>query len=128
MIKLTEGQLERLIWWYGRTVLFISRSVGSDDEYFFDNGLIEPMYVRIRFGALVGGYVLTSKAKRVVRRRASLRLVCDLLSRVNETMNASDLYEIVTHIPFDELPQLLACENEYIQMLAARRVRKAEVL
>lgn len=131
-IRLTEDQLELLIRWYGRTTYRVSTIKNwlqcpyLDERYFHDNGLIECAYDMIGSTTLTKGYILTTKAKEIVKRREPLRLVIELMSRVNKSLPSRDLADIVRRIPFRELPQLLACDDTYIQELAVRRLRKRE--
>lgn len=132
MIELSEGQLEILICVYDRTLysnhiraLCLDRlELDSDWDILLDNGFIEMVFDMIGGEALSKGFVLTRKAKKIVERRAGLRLVCELLSRVDRTMPTDSLRDIVAHIPFKELPQLLSCDDEYIRELAVARMRK----
>lgn len=71
--------------------------------------------------------VLSERAKRLVRRRAGLRLVSELLlSCIGPSVSTSDVRKIVHQIPFRALPLLLTCGDGFIQELAARRTRKRE--
>lgn len=131
-IRLTENQFETLIRWYGRAVYKVSTIKDRpecsylDEQYFYDNGLIEPVFTMVGGSTLTKGNILTTKAKEIVRRRAPLRLVIELMSRVNKSLPTRELADIVRRIPFSELPQLLACDDTYIQELAVKRLRKRE--
>jgi len=70
--------------------------------------------------------VLSEAARELVRRRAGLRLVNELLSRAHPPFSAPDLGKIVARVPFHALPLLLACGDSSIRDLAARRTRKRE--
>lgn len=131
-MRLTENQLETLIRWYGRTVYKVSTIKDRlecsylDEQYFYDNGLIEPVFTMVGGSTLTKGNILTTKAKEIVKRREPLRLAIELISRVNRSRSMGDLADIVRRIPFGELPQLLTCDDTYIQELAVRRLRKRE--
>lgn len=125
--KLTEERLECLIRWYDMTVFTAANWLRHRDDlqYFHENDLIKPIYER-GSNSHAKGFVLTVKAEELVRRRAGLRLVNELLSRVNRTMSMADLERIISRVRFRELPVLLACGDSLIRDLAARRMRKRE--
>lgn len=131
-LRLTEDQFELLIQWYDRTTYGVNtikdwlKCPYLDKQYFYDNGLIECVYDMIGSTTLTKGYILTTKAKEIVKRREPLRLVLELMSRVNKSLPTRDLADIVRRIPFRKLPELLACDDTYIQELAVRRLRKRE--
>lgn len=133
-MELNERQLEFLIHFYGRTLysnhiraLCLDRlELDSDWDILLDNGFIKMVFDMIGGEALSKGFVLTRKAKEIVKRRAGLRLVCELLSRVNSTLPSDDLRDIVATIPFKKLPQLLSCDDEYIRELAVARLKERQ--
>ncbi len=125
---LTEDQLDVLILWYDNTVYTI------DDhpylQYFHDNGLIEVVFEMVGTATLTKGYILSKKAREIVKRREPLRLVIDLMSRVDRgrSLPTGDLADIVRLIPFAQLPEIIACDDDYIRELAARKLRKRRFL
>lgn len=122
-MMLTEDQLDVLIPWYDNTIY-------SADwpylHYFHENGLVEAVFEIIGTATLTKGYILSKKAKEIVKRREPLRLVIDLMSRVGHgrSLPTGDLADIVRRIPFAELPQILSCDDEYIRELAEKKLRK----
>lgn len=126
-IVLNEDQLDALIRWYDRTVYTTKdwlKHPDLDEQFFHENGLIEPVYDMIGGSTLTRGYILSRKGKEIVKRREPLRLVLDLMSRVDTSLPTDDMADIVKRIPFAELPEILSCDDEYIRELAERKVRK----
>jgi len=123
-MTLTEDRLDALIRWYDKTVY----TTGLDDQYFHDNGLIEQVYNMIGTATLTKGFVLSRKAREIVKRREPLRLTLELMARLSGSLSVADMADIVKRIPFTELPELLACDDEYIRELAERKLRKRRFL
>ena len=123
-MMLTEDRLDALIRWYDKTVY----TTGLADPYFHDNGLIEPVYVVRGTGTATKGFILSRKAKKIVKRREPLRLALELMARVGGSLSVDDMADIVKRIPFAELSELLACDDQYIRELAERKVRKRRFL
>jgi len=123
-MMLTEDQLDALILWYNKTVY----TTGLADQYFHDNGLIEIVYAMIGTATLTKGFILSKKAKDIVKRREPLRLALELMSRIGGSLSVDDMADIVKRIPFAKLPELLACDDKYIRELAERKLRKRKFL
>lgn len=126
-IMLTEDQLDALIRWYDRTVYTTGdwlKHPDLDELFFHKNGLIDPVFDIIGESTLTRGYVLSKKAREIVKRREPLRLVIELMSRVNDSLPTKDLANIVNRIPFAQLPEILSCDDQYIRELAEQKVRK----
>lgn len=129
---LTEDQLNALIRWYNRTT-YVGERVApfAYEQYFHDNGLIEPVYdfVHVDGGTTQRkGYILSKKAKEIVKRRQPLRLTIDLMARIGGSLSVDDMAAVVRRIPFAELPELIACDDAYIRELAERKLRKRRFL
>lgn len=132
-MRLTEDQLNVLIQWYDNTIYSQAYPAGTEQpylQYFHDNDLIEPVYDVVGTNTLTKGYILSKRAKEIIKRREPLRLVIDLMSRVSHgrSLPSDDLADIVRCIPFAELPQILSCDDVYIRELAENKLRKRRFL
>ena len=139
-MTLTKDQLDVLILWYGKIVygntskgwpkLDCLKHPDLDVQYFHDNGLTESVLNMIGTATLTKGYILSKRAREIVKRREPLCLVIDLMSRVGRgrTLPSGDLADIVNRIPFAKLPEILACDDDYIRELAERKLRKRKFL
>lgn len=137
-MKLSEDELAYLIQHYDLVrIQSDSSKLTAMEKGFLDAGLMEVVTQQAvsknADGSVnIGPYsvlVLSERAKRLVRRRAGLRLVSELLlSCIGPSIPTSDVKRIVHQIPFRALPLLLACGDDFIQNLAARRIRKREFL
>lgn len=126
-MKLTEDQLNALIQWYDNTIYDTHQPYL---HYFHENGLVKAVFEIIGTATLTKGYVLSKRAKEIIKRREPLRLVIDLMSRVGRgrSLPTDDLTDIVKRIPFSKLPEILACDDDYIRELAERKLRKSRFL
>ncbi len=134
-MKLSEDKLVYLIQHYDMLVPSDSKLAPMEKEL-LGAGLMEIITQRVVSRNADGSadigpsrvLVLSREARELVRRHAGLRLINELLTRVSMTISISDLEEIVHRVPFSALPVLLACGDNLVQRLAARRIRKREFL